>query len=293
MQGRLHIQTVNVDCAVQCFTNELNQSVLSTIEQKTSCLTENKQLQENLTNCNQDTDNLKQKYKEQTKLLNNVQEERDSATREKEQVTKVQNALDDIKKEKDEVIAQKDAVIKEKETFIKELEDYKQKYTSQSALLHDANQQKKKFIIYEGHLRLIGSIDYRIKQMEMCKLQLQQYCSLIENGKSSDKEEIKNEMERLLDYLECKTEISQDHFKKVKASYARLLNNVLMTKKNLTNLIIKGDFEKMKAAQNREKNLPSDNCHFICDLDVEDSESSYNYGKAFEKAWEFFCNIFS
>ena len=47
----------------------------------------------------------------------------------------------------------------------------------------------------------------------------------------------------------------------------------------------------MKEAQEQEKNLPSDNCHFICDLDMEDSDEGFNYAKAFEIGWKIFSKV--
>jgi len=224
MQRRLHTNSANIDCAMQCFTNQLDQNILSILEQQTSCLAENKQLQINLTSCNCTQD------------------------------------------------------------------DYKQKYIQQSALLDDVNKEKEKLIIYEGHLQLIKSIGDRIKQMQKCKLVLQQYCLLIGKEEPSDSEKI--EIDQLVSFLECKSKISQDHFSKVQAPFYRLLEHVLITKKNLTDLIIQGDFTKMKEAQEQEKNLPSNNCHFICDIDVEDLDESFNYSKAFETAWKIYSKVF-
>jgi len=224
MQRRLYTHSANIDCAMQCFTNQLDQNILSILEQQTSCLAENKQLQINLTSC---------------------------------------NCIQD---------------------------DYKQKYIQQSALLDDVNKEKEKLIIYEGHLQLIKSIGDRIKQMHNCKLQLKEYCSLIGKEELSGSEKV--DIELLFSYLECKSEISKDHFSKVQAPFYRLLEHVLITKKNLTDLIIQGDFTKMKEAQEQENNFSSDNCHFICDIDVEDLDESSTYAKAFEAAWKIFSKIF-
>ena len=67
-----------------------------------------------------------------------------------------------------------------------------------------------------------------------------------------------------------------------------------MVKKNLTDLLITGNFEMMQEIYEQKKDLPTDNCRFICSLDVEDIDTQFNatYWKAFEDGWKLFSKYF-
>ena len=151
----------------------------------------------------------------------------------------------------------------------------------------DCNTYKKKLDVYEEYLDFIGSIDMQIRNMDTCNSYLKIYCHCL-------KMEDNNCAKRFFHYLECEDVLPQNYYDKVKESYGKLLRDVLMVKKNLTDLLITGDFEMIKEIYEQKKDVPTDNCHFICNLDVEDLDAQFNatYWKAFEDGWKLFSKYF-
>ena len=140
---------------------------------------------------------------------------------------------------------------------------------------------------YKKYLELIGSIDGRIQKMDTCYSYLKIYCDCL-------KDEDHHCAKRFLGYLNCEDNLPQNYYDKIKASDGELLQDVLMVKKNLTDLLITGNFEMMKEIYEQKKDLPTDNCHFICSLDVENIDTQFNatYWKAFEDGWKLFSKYF-
>ena len=228
MQGRLYFYFNNANCAVECFTNPLNQSIPNVVE-----------LHNNYKTCH-----------EEYIILQDENERKDIK-------------LSDTEKEINDLI----------KTLNKTRKDW--------------NTSKKKLDAYKEYLDFIGSIDGRIQNMDTCNSYLKSYCDCL---KDKDDDCAK----RYFNYLKCEDDLPQNYYDKIKASYGRLLKDVLMVKKNLTNLLITGNFEMMQEIYEQKKDLPTDNCHFICSLDVEDLDTQFNatYWKAFEDGWKLFSKYF-
>ena len=152
----------------------------------------------------------------------------------------------------------------------------------------ELNTCTKKLDTYKKYLEFIGSIDGRIQNMDTCISYLKSYYDCL-------KEKDLYRAKRYLGYLKCKDVPSQNNYDIIKASYGELLNGVLMVKKDLTDLLITGNFEMMQERIERKKDLLTDSCHFICSLDVEDLHAQFNvtYWKAFEDGWKLFSKYFS
>ena len=205
MQGRLYFHFNNANCAVECFTNALSQSVPNVVE-----------LQRKYESCH-----------------------------------------------KNSIILQDNCKIQK-----------------------DQDNCKKKLDAYKKYLEFIGSIDERIKNMDTCNSYLKIYCDCVK-----DKDE--GCANRYLKYLNCEGALPQDYHNKIKASYSRLLDDVIMVKKNLINLLTTGDFDLMQEIYGQKKNLPLDNCRFICSLDVDlDTQFNATYWKTFADGWQLFRKYF-
>ena len=146
---------------------------------------------------------------------------------------------------------------------------------------------KKKLDAYKKYLEFIGSIDGRIQKMDTCNSYVKIYCDCV-------KDKDVGCSKRYLKYLNCKDGLPQNYHDKIKISYSKLLDDVIMIKKNLTYLLITGDFVLMQKIYEDKKNLPLDNCQFICSLDVEDLDVQFNntYWKKFADGWQFFRKYF-
>lgn len=134
---------------------------------------------------------------------------------------------------------------------------------------------KQKLDSYKIYLDFIGSIDLRIMKMDTCNSYLKFHCDCL-------KEDDPGCAKRYFKYLNCEDALSQDHHDKIKTSYNSLLANVIMVKKNLTELLITGNFEMMQEIYEQKKDLPMDNCHFICSLDVE-NKANASYWQQFSE----------
>ena len=149
----------------------------------------------------------------------------------------------------------------------------------------DCNTCKMKLDMYEESVKYIRSIDSQIQNMETCNSYLKAYCDCL-------KDEDHEGAERYFTYLKCEDILPQNYYNNTKASYDRLLNDVLMTRKNLTDLLITGNFKKMLAVYEPKKDLATvtDNCHFMCNLEVEDLHTTY--WRTFEDGWKLFSEYF-
>ena len=137
---------------------------------------------------------------------------------------------------------------------------------------------------YKTYLDFIGSINHRIQNMDVCNSLLKSYCDCLKDGDSGC-------VGRFFKYLSCEDALPQTYNDKFKAAFNKLLADVIMVRKNLTELLITGDFKMMEEIYEQKKNLPMDNCQFICSLDVQSIDSdNATYWKKFSDAWN---NIFS
>ena len=180
-----------------------------------------------------------------------------------ENCAKQAKKLTDIEKEKN------DSIIKLNE-ILKDRDDYKQKLDA-----------------YKTYLDFIGSIDQRIRSMDTCNSYLKSYCDCLKDKDSGC-------AKRYLLYLSCEDALPQDYHDKIMVSYNKLLNDVIWIKKNLTDLLITGNFRMMQEIYEQKKALPMDNCHFICSLDVVNLDTQFNasYWKAFKDGWRLFSKYF-
>ena len=145
---------------------------------------------------------------------------------------------------------------------------------------------KQKLDSYKIYLDFIGSIDVRIRNMDMCNSFLKLHCDCLKDDKEDPGCAI-----RYYKHLNCENALSQDHHDKIKTSYTSLLANVIMVKKNLTELLITGNFAMMQEIYEQKKDLPMDNCHFICSLDVENKVNA-SYWQQFSEGWKLFSKYF-
>ena len=120
--------------------------------------------------------------------------------------------------------------------------------------------------------------------MDTCNSYVKTYCVCV---KEKDDECAK----RYLKYLNCEKALHQNYHDKIKISYGKLLHDVIMVKNNLTHLLITGDFDVMQEIYEQKKNLPLDNCQFICSLDVQNLDNA-TYWKTFADSWQLFHKYF-
>ena len=227
MQGRLHFYFNNANCAVECFTNSLDQNITNVVE-----------LHNNYKTCHEDYIILQDENERKDKQLSDTEKEKNGLFK----------------------------------TLNKTHKDWRT--------------CKKKLDAYMKYLEFIGSIDGRIRYMDTCNSYLKGYCDCLKEDYRCAK--------RFLGYLNCEDDLPQNYYDKIKVSYGRLLDDVLMFKKSLIDLLITGNFEMMQEIYEQKKYLPTDNCRFICSLDVEDIDAHFNatYWKAFEDGWKFFSKYF-
>ena len=183
-------------------------------------------------------------------------------------------------------------ILKGKENEIaqitKEFQMLQQNYTEQSKLLDESNHVAS---IYQRQLDLIKTIGKAIKNMDLCYLQLEKYCSLKAKGNSCNDDEL-YQMKRLKIYLGCEEEMSADYHLKIKDSFQQYVKNVLVFRKAQVDLMTDGNFDRMAAEQKHTSSVPADTCHFICDLEETDFKSSED-ATVFEIGWKVFKAFFT
>ena len=223
------------------------------------------------------------KYVDQDVLLKEREKKIAQTTQELEKLK--QKHLEQGEKNK-EIIKGKEDEIAQK---IKELKMQQQSYAEQSKLIDESNRIAS---IYQKQLDLIKTIGKAIKNMDICYLQLEKYCSLKANvGNSSDDDEL-HQMQRLKIYLGCEEELSEDYHLKIKDSFQQYIKNVLKFRKAQIDLMTDGNFDMMAAEQSHSSSVPADTCHFICDLEETDIKSSED-ATVFEMGWKVFKAFFA
>ena len=229
MQGRLYFYFNNANCAVECFTNPLDQSIPDVVE-----------LHEKYLTCHKNYIIKQEDYGKQSKQLAHTENEKSNLT---------------IKLDK---------------------------------TVEDRDACKQKLDTYKKYLDFIGSIDHRVKSMDTCSSYLKSHCDCLKDDSKDP-----GCADRYLDHLKCENALPQNYHDEIRSSYSMLLNEVIMVKKNLTHLLIKGNFEMMKEIYEQKKDLPMDNCHFICSLDVENlNTQNASYWKKFADGWQLFSKYF-
>ena len=92
--------------------------------------------------------------------------------------------------------------------------------------------------------------------MDICKLILERHCKLVENENSTQlNDDEKDEKKRLKDDLDCKDDVtvSADYHLKIRELFQEHVKNVLEFIQAQVNLMIAGDFQKMKTEQQNSK----------------------------------------
>ncbi|XP_065884406.1 uncharacterized protein [Dysidea avara] len=223
------------------------------------------------------------KYVDQDVLLKEREKKIAQTTQELE--TLKQKHLEQGEKNK-EIIKGKEDEIAQK---IKELKTQQQSFAEQSKLIDESNRIAS---IYQKQLDLIKTIGKAIKNMDLCYLQLEKYCSLKANVRNSSDDDELDQMKRLKFYLSCEEELSEDYHLKIKDSFQQYIKNILNFRKAQVDLMTDGNFDMMAAEQSHSSSVPADTCHFICDLEETDIKSSEDT-TVFEMGWNIFKAFFS
>ena len=297
---------------MECFTNPLNQTISNLLEQHKEYKTYYEKYISLQNDHTAEAIRLANIEKEKNDLIKQLDEtDRDNKTYYKKYIniqdkyTTQAKQLAHMEKEKSDLFKQLQKADRDNTTYYEKYIIVQDNYTTQARLLaqiekakndlfkqlgetdKDWNTCKQKLNAYNKYLKFIGSIDERIQKMDTCYSYLQTYC--INLGKN-DYEGAK----RFLGYLGCKDALPATYYDKIQASYGILLSDVMMVKKNLTNLIVTGNFTVMQEIYEQKKNLPVDDCHFICSLDVENLDTQFNttYWKTFQDGWQMFRKYF-
>lgn len=160
----------------------------------------------------------------------------------------------------------------------KEIEVYKRNFTNINNTLADKSQ---KLVIYEHHFQLLGLIDNYVIGLEECRMRLQQYCTLKKDEKSLNDKQVAT-MDSYSSWLGCKEQLEADHYETILPSFNERIHIIYETRKELENMLFVGDFEKMKIAQEKSKNLPSEHCLFLCTKNERDKEADTDLDSIFE-----------
>ena len=282
-QGGLHAYTNNINCAIQCLKNPLNQSVSNMLEQKIS-------LEEALGKCTQD---LKDSHATEVEKLAKIKHEKDLAVRE------INQLIEDCKQNYTNITQKKDKILKEKNKLEGNLISCQQNSTELKNLLADATDKSKKLATYVEHLQLLEVIDNHTRELHTCRVWLKEYCALKRKHKSSSLDEYENNtMNTFAKWLGCDDPLPDaNHYEKILPSFTRRVKSVLEIRDKLEQMLIRGDFKAMRGAQEGVKDLPSEKCNFLCtytqdqeDEESKDPSSSFSV-KALEAGWNLFSRV--
>ena len=297
--GGLHAHPNNINCAIQCIKNPLDQSIPILLEQKTSCLTDKEQLEENLNNCTRNLKTSQDDYTTQAKELIETKEEKDAAISERDRLSKdCKQNFTNATKEKDEALKQKLSCLSEKGQLQGNLTSCKQNSTELKILLADATNKSEKLATYVEHLQLLEVIDNHTRELETCRVWLKEYCTLKNISSSLDDFQI-NTMNNFAVWLGCEDPLPDGgQYDKILPAFTKRIKSILEVRDKLEHMLVKGDFKAMKNAQEGVKNLPSEKCQFMCTYteDEENEESdddpSSSFGvKALKAGWNIFARV--
>ena len=80
-------------------------------------------------------------------------------------------------------------------------------------------------------------------------------------------------MKKFASWLGCEDPLPEaDHYDRILPSFEVRRKHILDNRKRLEGMLITGDFENMKIAQEKAKNLPSESCQFLCTQQTDDHE---------------------
>jgi len=178
------------------------------------------------------------------------------------------------------------ALVTEKKTLQKELEELSWTNKIQKQQLKKFEYRAK---VYQKQVDLIKTITGQIRNMDLCYLQLEKYCTL-KKKKDRDPSETK-EMLRLGKYLNCINEITTDYHVRIKKSFQNHTERMLGFRKAQVDLLTEGNFTEMEAQQKNAENTPAETCNYICDLDPEETVL-VTTDSVFEIGWKLFKEFF-
>ena len=148
-----------------------------------------------------------------------------------------------------------------------ELAALQRDYTEQSGLLHEHQNLSN---IYENQLALIKIIGEQIQHMDICYSQLESYST--RRISTTWRSEGDNEMmSRLAGYMGCERKLTPSYYLRIKDSFYERISSCKDFKSAQIELTLNGDYEKMKAEQQRNKHLPAKTCQFLCHLEEKQS----------------------
>ena len=181
-----------------------------------------------------------------------------------------------------------------KQNLSKQIDDLHKNISSLQQANSEQNEQLEIFEyrakIYQKQVDLINTISGQIKNMDLCYLQLEKYCTL---KKKEDREPAETtEMLRLSDYLNCINEITADYHVRIRKSFQNHTEHMLGLRKAQVDLLTKGNFTEMEAQQKHAENAPAETCSYICDLDPEEAVSKSATDNVFEIGWNLFKRFF-
>ena len=90
--GGLHAHPNNIDCAIQCLKNPLNQSIPILLDQKASCFIEKKQIKADLGECKQNLKDSRENYTTEVQKLTNMKKEKNVAVSKKIRLKETMNS---------------------------------------------------------------------------------------------------------------------------------------------------------------------------------------------------------
>ena len=148
-----------------------------------------------------------------------------------------------------------------------------------SSCLADKKQlvsRSQKLAIYENHLLLIELIDNYTRALETCRVWLKEYCDLKKDEKSLTDDQ-NDTLKKFASWLGCKEPLPEaNHYTNILPSFKVRRKHISDNRKRLEGMLITGDFENMKIAQEKAKNLPSESCQFLCTYQTENEEKEVN-----------------
>ena len=125
-------------------------------------------------------------------------------------------------------------------------------------------------------MQLIELIDNYTRALETCRVWLKEYCALKKDEKSLT--DVENDtLKNFASWLGCKDPLPEaNHYATILPSFEVRRKHISDNRKRLEYMLITGDFENMKIAQEKAKNLPSESCQFLCTYQTENVEKEVN-----------------
>ena len=296
--GGLHAHSNNINCAIECLKNPLNQSIPNMLDQRASCLVEKQRLEMDLGECKQNLRDSRENYTTEVQRLANMKKEKDVAVSEKDQIKNdYEQSYTNVELEKNIMFKQKKSCLVEKGQLQGRLIRCRINSIELKSLLNNATNKSKQLATYIEHLQLLEVIDNHTRELHTCRVWLKEYCTLKQKSSTLDKYD-NDTMNTFAEWLGCEDPLlDASHYDKILPSFTRRVKSILEVREMLEQMLIKGDFKAMRKAQEGVKNLPSEKCKFLCTYNEDeenkesDDESSSFAAKAFEGGWNIFTRI--